>query len=209
MRHICVSKIIIIGSDNGLSPGRRQAIIWTNAGILVIGILGINFSEILFEIYIYSFKKMHVKLSSAKWRLFPLGLSELMACRLFVCKWLSRTIPHDPSKATKLTIVTCSAIWYEAQQLCCGLTCNIRKRTYVLFVYLIMYTWRDKYVYLIMYTCKLFMYTRKIIMYRCKIVMYTCKMIMYTYILNYVYMPDNYVLHVCLIMFTCKIIMYT
>ena len=35
--HICVSEIIIIGSDNGLSPGRRQAIIWTNARILLIG----------------------------------------------------------------------------------------------------------------------------------------------------------------------------
>ena len=35
--HICVSKITIIGSDNGLSPGRRQAIIWTNVGILLIG----------------------------------------------------------------------------------------------------------------------------------------------------------------------------
>ena len=35
--HICVSKLTIIGSDNGLSPGRRQAIIWTNAGILLTG----------------------------------------------------------------------------------------------------------------------------------------------------------------------------
>ena len=31
--HICASKLNIIGSDNGLSPGRRQAIIWTNAEI--------------------------------------------------------------------------------------------------------------------------------------------------------------------------------
>ena len=38
--HICVRKLTIIGSDNGLSPGRRQAIIWTNAGILLIGPLG-------------------------------------------------------------------------------------------------------------------------------------------------------------------------
>ena len=37
VRHICVSKLTIIGSDNGLSPDRRQAIIWTNAGILLIG----------------------------------------------------------------------------------------------------------------------------------------------------------------------------
>ena len=37
MTHICVGKTTIIGSDNGLSPDRRQAIIWTNAGILMIG----------------------------------------------------------------------------------------------------------------------------------------------------------------------------
>ena len=38
--HICVDKVTIIGSDNGLSPERRQAIVWTNAGILLIGPLG-------------------------------------------------------------------------------------------------------------------------------------------------------------------------
>ena len=47
--HIWVGKLTIIGSDNGLSPGRRQAIIWTNAGLLLIGPLGTNFSEILIE----------------------------------------------------------------------------------------------------------------------------------------------------------------
>ena len=41
--HMCVSNLTIIGSGNGLSPGRRQAIIWTNAGILLIGPLGTNF----------------------------------------------------------------------------------------------------------------------------------------------------------------------
>ena len=45
--HICVSIVIIIGSDNGLLPGQHQAIIWTNAGTLLIGPLGINLSEIL------------------------------------------------------------------------------------------------------------------------------------------------------------------
>ena len=29
--HICVIKLTTITSDNGLSPGWRQAIIWTNA----------------------------------------------------------------------------------------------------------------------------------------------------------------------------------
>ena len=48
--NLCIGKLTITGSDHGLSPGRRQAIIWTNAGILLIGPLGINFSEILIEI---------------------------------------------------------------------------------------------------------------------------------------------------------------
>ena len=61
--HICVSKLTIIGSDNGLSPGRRQAITLTNAGILLIRTLGTNFSEILGEIHSFSFSKMHLKMS--------------------------------------------------------------------------------------------------------------------------------------------------
>ena len=75
--HICVSKLTIIGSDNGLSPERRQAIIWTKAGILLIGPLGTHFSGTSIEIYVFSFKKMHLKMLSAKWRLFRLGLNEL------------------------------------------------------------------------------------------------------------------------------------
>ena len=74
--HICVIKLTIVASDNGLSPGRRQAIIWTNVGILLIGPLGINFSENLIEIYTFSFRKMHLKMSG-KWRPFCLGLNEL------------------------------------------------------------------------------------------------------------------------------------
>ena len=70
--HICVGNPTIIGPDNGLSPGRRQAIIWTNAEILLIGTLGTNFSEILIEILIFSFKKMCLKVSSAKRRPFRL-----------------------------------------------------------------------------------------------------------------------------------------
>ena len=74
---ICVGKQTIIGSNNGLSPGRRQAIIWTNAGILLIGPLGTNFSEILIGIQTFSFKKMHLTMSSANWRPFCLGLNVL------------------------------------------------------------------------------------------------------------------------------------
>ena len=48
---ICINKFTIIGSDNDLSPSRRQAIIWTNARILLIRPFT-NFSEILIEIHI-------------------------------------------------------------------------------------------------------------------------------------------------------------
>ena len=71
--HICVSRLTITDSDNGLSPGRRQAIIWTNVGILLIGPLGKNLNEILIEILTFSFKKMRLKVSSAKRRPFCLG----------------------------------------------------------------------------------------------------------------------------------------
>ena len=88
MTHICVSKLTIIGSNNGLSPGRRQASIWTNARLSVIRTLGINFSEILSEIHIFSLKKMHLKMSSAKWRQFCLGfivlIWEVRTARVYV-----------------------------------------------------------------------------------------------------------------------------
>ena len=77
MTHICVSDLTSIGSGNGLSPGRRQAIIRTNAGILLIRPFGTNFSEILIEIIIFSLKKMRLKVSSAKRRPFCLGLNVL------------------------------------------------------------------------------------------------------------------------------------
>ena len=90
--HICISKLTIIGSDNGLSPGRRQAIIWTNAGILLIRHSGTNVSEILSKIHIFSFKKMSWKLSSTnmtKWWQFCLVLNVLSYCTKF-CTMMSQ-----------------------------------------------------------------------------------------------------------------------
>ena len=57
MTHIYVSKLNIIGSDNGLSPGWHQAIIFTNAGILLIPNAGTNFREILSEIHTVSLRE--------------------------------------------------------------------------------------------------------------------------------------------------------
>ena len=67
--HICVGNLTIIGPDNGLSPGRRQAIIWTNAEMLLFGPWGTNFGEISIGIQLFSFNKMHLTMS-AKWRPF-------------------------------------------------------------------------------------------------------------------------------------------
>ena len=89
--HICVSQLTIIGSDNGLSPGRHQAIIWTNAGILLIGPSGRNLSEIVIEILTFSFKKMRLKVPLAKWRPFCLGLNVLTQVQV---NWLAAIHIH-------------------------------------------------------------------------------------------------------------------
>ena len=77
-----------IGSDNILSPGRRQAFIWTNAGILLIGPLGplgTSFNEMLIEIHASSFTKIYLKMSSGKRRPFCLGLNVLIVEYLHAC----------------------------------------------------------------------------------------------------------------------------
>ena len=109
--HICVSKLTIIGSDNGLSPDRRQAIIWTNAGLLLIGPLGTNFSEILIEILTFSFKKMRLKVSSAKRRPFCIGLKQFLNSVLLYLISASRgdsSCPWHPNH-----VVLCHPYIYE------------------------------------------------------------------------------------------------
>ena len=81
VKHICIGKLTTISSDDDLS-GWRQAIICTNAGILLIGPLGTNFSEILITIQIFSLNKIHLKISSAKYCSFCLGLNVLSRCLL-------------------------------------------------------------------------------------------------------------------------------
>ena len=107
--HICVSKLTIISSDNGLSPGRRQAIIWTNVGILLFGPPGTNFSEILIEIHTFSFKKMHLKMSSGKWLPFCPGLN-VLTLQLRCCTCTRSVLTHHvvcgtgPSAGAELTM---------------------------------------------------------------------------------------------------------
>ena len=115
MTHICVSKRTIIGSDNGLSPGRRQAIIWTNAGILLIRTLGTKFSEILIKIITFSLKKMHLKVSPAKRRPFCLSLNVLMTFRkvYFPSAKTLMILLHSLNKhSLKRSILFLIPIWY-------------------------------------------------------------------------------------------------
>ena len=81
MTHPCVSKLNIIDSNNGLSPGWRHAIIWTNVGNMLVGNLVTNLSEILSEIHTFSFKIMHLEISSAKWQPFCHSLTVLTHLR--------------------------------------------------------------------------------------------------------------------------------
>ena len=85
VKHTCVSKLTIIGSDNGLSHGQRQAIIWTNARILLIGPLGTKFNEISITIHAFSFKKINLKMSPGKRLPFCLGLNELRNTQWWRC----------------------------------------------------------------------------------------------------------------------------
>ena len=105
--YIRISKLTIIGWGNGLAPGWHQAIIWTNDGILLIWISGTNFSEILIEFYTFSFKKLHLKMSSGKWQPFGLGLSELECpcwCILCICVFFrSRKWPSSASSPRSTT----------------------------------------------------------------------------------------------------------
>ena len=77
LTHICVDNLTIIGSDNDLSPCRRQAIIWTNVRLLLNGPLGTYLSETWIQIQQCSFKKIDLKMSSGKCRPSCLSLNVL------------------------------------------------------------------------------------------------------------------------------------
>ena len=93
--HICAGNLTIIVSDNGLVPTMWQDIIWTNGGILLIGPLGTNFSEILKGIQTFSYMKMHLKMSSAKWRPFCLGLNVLTTLLKYLREQVCFFLPHS------------------------------------------------------------------------------------------------------------------
>ena len=106
--HICIDNLTTIGSDKGLSPGRCQAIIWINDGIMLIRTQGTNISEILIEIYKFSFKKMYLKMSSGKWRPSCLGLNVLRYCHFTG----SETVIRVPAMAS-VPMKQAGEIWFQ------------------------------------------------------------------------------------------------
>ena len=86
MMHIWISKLTTIGSDNGLLTRWRPAIISPNAIILLIRPLETKFSETLIEIHIFSFKKVHLKMSPVKWQPFHFGLNVLTCYIITNCE---------------------------------------------------------------------------------------------------------------------------
>ena len=118
--HICVSNLTITGSINGLSPGQRQAI---------------NFSEILIEIHTFSFKRMHLKKSSGKWQPFCLGLN----VSICVIHSFMRQMQHrnQYGKHTDVSVINLQPEWdgktlnYKSQH------CNHKGMKFLLFSYTI------------------------------------------------------------------------
>ena len=111
--HICISKLNIICSDNGLSPGGRQAIIWTNAGILLIQSLETNTKEIFIKLYIFSFKKMHLKMLSGNWQPFCLNLNVLSKTHWCFILWTSVMKSLNLHFSTKFKAWISNYTWWK------------------------------------------------------------------------------------------------
>ena len=105
--HVYVSELTTIGSDNGLLPGQHQAIIWTNAMMLLIGSLETNFSEILNEIHIFSFKKIHLQMLSVKWWPFCLSPNALTYWGLMMHIYASDEVIVAACLATSFFWIQC------------------------------------------------------------------------------------------------------
>ena len=116
-------------TGSALEPFRRQAIIWTNADILSITCQGKYFNEIVCENQIFSFKKMCLSMSSAKfWPFCPRGeeLSSPQGClSCLVCSpGLLFSITSDWGSANQqtnmvITLRLCEALWWQGLRLSC------------------------------------------------------------------------------------------
>ena len=119
-------------SDNGLSPVWHQAIIWSNGGLLSIGSLATNFSEILTKIQNFSFTKMHLKILSAKRRPFCPGGDKLTIWH-GSWFWACRTAHVHTADFFFLLPKNSSLLFTEANSLVWGDMCPIYMQVMVIY----------------------------------------------------------------------------
>ena len=114
MTHICVSKLSITGSDNGLSLGRHQSIIWTNAGIFLIRSLGTNFNVIFIKV-IYFHSKINSKISQClqlpSLETFIHFAPARFKCMQFVYRFVPRVSPSILECTARCAVMKVSKAW--------------------------------------------------------------------------------------------------
>ena len=117
--HTCVGTQTIIGSNNGFSPGPRQAIMWTNAGILLIRNLKTNLNEIWSENKTFSSNKLLLIVLSAKWSQICIDLNVLI-----IPIWCKRRMAQCYLRKLKSKGTMCFPITLFV------VSCSIQKYTY-------------------------------------------------------------------------------
>ena len=90
--------------DNGLSPGQRQAVIWTNT---IISLIGPVENEILIKFHKFSFTKVNFKTSSRKWRPFCLGINVLNTLKMAPAP--TPSVAHWEPKC----VIPSNAFWHK------------------------------------------------------------------------------------------------
>ena len=105
-----------IGSCNGLSPVKYQAITWTNVDSWSIWPWGAYFNEILFENQMFSFKKLHLKMPSDKWQTFCSSFSMWHHKQVTSPTCSTTSVPHTVPEPLGLLIwsLTCCYVIHSA-----------------------------------------------------------------------------------------------
>ena len=114
---ICVYKLTMIGSDNGMSPGRRQAIIWTNAGILLIGPLGKTPVKSFFNQNLYIFIEENIVWKMAAILSRPQCVKSQplrYACNM-LWSWFGRGLSHSCIHSPSCPIIQGSMTFHDLE----------------------------------------------------------------------------------------------
>ena len=111
VKHICISKLTIIGSDNGLLPGRHQAIIWTNTGILLSGKEN-AFENVIYEMEASSSRPQCVHLFGCEARIFCTKYSMIIIAlplKVSLIVFVSMNTPQSCTRFPKISFAIFNA----------------------------------------------------------------------------------------------------